>query len=920
MAGVLGDATVVARDLSKGPERAHGLSSELFFACTIWGAIVTHRLVVVDTNRSEPERAAPAQTNKTMQGPRHSPALGRLVVAPKATRDPKIEKGDHIVVVAHAKPQSGQGDGESESVDLFVTNVKAYALAVQRAVVCGDAATNEVKRDALMARAHVPQGILSGTDTKTLGRIMPQHWRAELLGEGLQPISEADLDVAMSCDELIGKVGWAEEPRWDADGVFKVSKVRVVLSKGHGEGLIKMTWTDCAGGTACEEHGLCYVSSIFTADANAPAPQAPVQPQAPPAGQRRAQVDIGMFETVVHFCTKLPLSSKLAVGDAPAADLDELLDVLRAVLPEACDTLASVDPANTRERKRICQKAMIQVDAKLQIHCRKTASTVFMPARDSEWTIAQVTARLQALLWGPPGSAGYPSANVNNIDKTKHPRLFELRKHVSEGEWNGFMDKALIKLMDADTRANTTRTSVIALGKVERAIARGGAQYTAEKIAAGTVLMDGDSLYDLLEAASENAGLPQPVAANAPPAANAQQAAANVPQQPVINVMQPDFGGTDGEQRIRQIILSTASKVFNDPSERRALEQMADAAVNAPANLYSQLSAAPERVQRLLLSGEESARAINGQIGTEVSTQIGIVRGVLDRRMEKAFTGTEQHSSPRIKAVLKKVRLGNIAGSALCAFLDVDGKWSHDDPLQAFAELDRGNEKFFAAVNRLGHAWGLAQPQHAAQITAFCGRLSEFVRARIDEGAEWPSLSAWYKELMNRVDSQRRQYELKESSVLRIPPDVSWIEDRSTRYSVALSSAVSRTVGQRAAREEAKKVADANAAETKKMEKELVDLKRALAARKNDKPDPKKNKIDPKKQDPKKTVTPPPPAGVGEFDGRSRKEQEKHLMSTIGMKPVNGVNKYPCIFFFTASKPQCHNHAKPEDCKGHHIP
>ena len=72
------------------------------------------------------------------------------------------------------------------------------------------------------------------------------------------------------------------------------------------------------------------------------------------------------------------------------------------------------------------------------------------------------------------------------------------------------------------------------------------------------------------------------------------------------------------------------------------------------------------------------------------------------------------------------------------------------------------------------------------------------------------------------VDSQRRQYEIKESSVLRTPPDVDWVEDRSTRKSVNLSSAVARSSGQQAARDEARKVADANAAETKKMEKDLL--------------------------------------------------------------------------------------------------
>eukprot|EP00966_Prymnesium_polylepis_P230534 5334476-Prymnesium_polylepis.1 len=128
---------------------------------------------------------------------------------------------------------------------------------------------------------------------------------------------------------------------------------------------------------------------------------------------------------------------------------------------------------------------MIQVDAKLQIHIRKTASAVFMPARDSDWSVAQVTARLQALLWGPPGSEGYAPANgVNHIDPTKHPRLFEMRKNVPESEWNVFMDKA------RHARATTPRSSITALGKVERAIARGGAEYTAAKVAGGTMLLD----------------------------------------------------------------------------------------------------------------------------------------------------------------------------------------------------------------------------------------------------------------------------------------------------------------------------------------------------------------------------------------------------------------------------------------------
>jgi hypothetical protein len=61
------------------------------------------------------------------------------------------------------------------------------------------------------------------------------------------------------------------------------------------------------------------------------------------------------------------------------------------------------------------------------------------------------------------------------------------------------------------------RSSVTALGKVERALERGGAQFTAAKIADGQVLLDGDALYDLLEAASESAGLPQVASANAQP-------------------------------------------------------------------------------------------------------------------------------------------------------------------------------------------------------------------------------------------------------------------------------------------------------------------------------------------------------------------------------------------------------------------
>ena len=341
-----------------------------------------------------------------MSDQQHSPALGRLVTAPKGVREPKVDKGDTVVVIAHSKPQGGSADGEEEAVDIFVTKIRAYALAVQRAVVCGANATNEVKRDALMARAHEPEGIHS-VNTKTLGKILPQGWRAELLGEGARPLAEADLDAVKSCDDLVGKVGWAEEPRWDSDGVFKATKVRVELSKGQIEGTVKLTWKDSAGATACETHGHCFVSSIFTPD---PAPD-PTQGQS--GGQQRQLVDVGGFEAVEQFCSKLPKSSKLTGGDDPKADLGELLDVLRAVVPDACETLASVDPANARERKRVCQKAMIQVDAKLQIHVRKTATAVFMPARDSDWSVAQVTARLQALLWGPPGSEGYAPLTVD---------------------------------------------------------------------------------------------------------------------------------------------------------------------------------------------------------------------------------------------------------------------------------------------------------------------------------------------------------------------------------------------------------------------------------------------------------------------------------------------------------------------------
>eukprot|EP00966_Prymnesium_polylepis_P159029 3675449-Prymnesium_polylepis.1 len=81
-------------------------------------------------------------------------------------------------------------------------------------------------------------------------------------------------------------------------------------------------------------------------------------------------------------------------------------------------------------------------------------------------------------------------------------------------------------------------------------------------------------------------------------------------------------------------------------------ERASEAAVNAPTN--SQLSAAPERIQRLLLSGEESSRAINGQVGTEVSTQIGtwyrsrcmywIVEWSI-RRVRAAFFFTRQSSA-----------------------------------------------------------------------------------------------------------------------------------------------------------------------------------------------------------------------------------------------------------------------------------
>ena len=154
----------------------------------------------------------------------------------------------------------------------------------------------------------------------------------------------------------------------------------------------------------------------------------------------------------------------------------------------------------------------------------------------------------------------------------------------------------------------------------------------------------------------------------------------------------------------------------------------------------------------------------------------------------------------------------------------------------------------------------------------------------------------------------------------RAPPDLEWITDRHSKYAIVLNQSVTETMGAssgRAAAEAAMQGGDPTlAAAIKKMDglaKVVESLRLAQSAPKlkGAPTPPAKRQLGREDEPPAKHKKEAPVAGVGDWDGRSKRAQIAHLNETVGKKD----GKFPCLFHFTPGR-TCRFPA--DQCKGHH--
>ena len=170
-----------------------------------------------------------------------------MVQAKKATRAHEIDKNQWIVVIGYEPEKKTRGGVVTtiQAVTLFVTSSIEHARIKQmRAVLHTSALTSAEKQRVLDAE--------NGAGNKTFKlavselKTVHQAWKVELLGEGKDPISAADVQPDQP-HYLVGKSGRFKLPVFMNDRVRIIEVEKGTVVNGDHEGDLGVRYKDKDG-------------------------------------------------------------------------------------------------------------------------------------------------------------------------------------------------------------------------------------------------------------------------------------------------------------------------------------------------------------------------------------------------------------------------------------------------------------------------------------------------------------------------------------------------------------------------------------------------------------------------------------------------------------------------------------------------
>jgi len=835
--------------------------------------------------------------------------VGRLTKATKTHRILGIQPDDFIVVInydAGAK-RTASTEAVKETVNIFVTKVPCYALAVQRGVVAAGEIT--INQQAQMDKALELAGteaIKKKVDNMALGGIRDQ-WKKYIHGEGLDPLHFDHLERLPINYMYVGRqkpavtffVDDDDDPTHQvtADVTVVAMPGGVVGGQSADLGLRYITET----GTTLEEPiDQMQVEEIFSGQ------DAILRPSMP------REIDISQMTNLKVIGAKLVGSCNLNEDGIYVSEVLAMLEVLYPGTFVGGATGVSIGTPQA-ERKRIAWSGCIRLEADIQLYLAKQGVPLLVLPADLGASANAVSDFLAGMISEargfaePPGGARRAWQQTENFANQGHLRKMYMLAE-DEGQWNLFRDAAANVVCVPGQGQVLLNFGPALDGAIDRALSHGDASRLS-----GDSKLNAGQMMDILMCAKEaTCGYIMPTTA-AHQAAQ-QAAAAGAGGKTVVTIAAPDTSGSEHEIRTRQHAIAAAQDLLSTPAQVRELAVLAELAKSSDhAALSVALQSASDNIVRLVCVGDDMQKTLHGSVDASVADKVGIIRGGRGRAHERAVTGKDYAVAPTLGKALACVRnadllgvnLGHLAGHP-------DFTHSRENPLKGFAECKdspKALSVLSAAFSTLTQAWCLAMPAHSAQIVTFVARLCAKINEAISDGAGWPALSVWYRDLLRRNDKQTTKFLLREATEYRAPPNPEWIEERDTKYNILLASAISKAQAAAAAKAAMAEVSAKRADDCKKMENQIVELKRSIAKSRtepkgnHDKPNPKVNK-------PSSGAASSSEAGKGEWDGKSRDEQRKFLLNTMGMKD----GKYPCTIHHTKSKGPCTR----TDCRFYH--
>ena len=275
-------------------------------------------------------------------------------------------------------------------------------------------------------------------------------------------------------------------------------------------------------------------------------------------------------------------------------------------------------------------------------------------------------------------------------------------------------------------------------------------------------------------------------------------AAANPPMS--IFIRAPvDGAKEEGTEDSATAVAAAAQRIAASREQTGVLNGLAriaelDASPTGLASLTRELDSRGARLPDLVRLVSADAASISNLASTMAAdsqfiANVRAIRGACLRRVELLIKGGDLTNrwSDRERKHADRTRCGRFSKVDLAAFVDEDGAasgFSSAAPLDHFAKMDDAVSQLQTALSIFFMIWTRSHTDagYVSGVAAFGVEVSRFLAEKLCEGASWPEVSRYWRDLMRMCEGQTLRFERREATSLLATPQTAWATDRNNKH------------------------------------------------------------------------------------------------------------------------------------------